>query len=1419
MAAVSLAFVSALVGCTERDPVMRVQPDYVSKTDLIGTDPKHPNEWYMRSTVVDTQRGNGFAFPGTQDTLKRIRWDVREDVLVARKSYEIVSGSDGKGGSVENNDGVVVAVFPIKSHFDIRRSYNPSTGEEGNVMVENSTDRPWFERDFMRVDWSKNQVTDPEGLFWYDKIFGDVSWESVGWYDKDPNGVNHPVMETANGYFDVTQKWIAKPETMWGGYPKCWIMNMFTGSEVYECDDQEVAIRQSFMKVGTRDYVPMETSSEQWSMFGTFNRDRFGYSRQYGVLDNNWHRLVGRQNFWSKNHDEKHAECYTGDKQASNDACAAKFGAGSTCDLYSGPQWDVSGVCTMPMTKREVKTMAYYVSASMPADLWPENATLVGEWNDSVSTALALGREAECKLGGGNDCHAQFFNSDETVKETTPAITLCHNPVVKEDNKACGEVGLSPRFGDQRYSLIAWVGTPLAAAPLGYGPNGADPLTGEVVQSTSYIYGASLDNYATQARDLVLIATGDLDPATYAMGEHVPGGLTTRPITDAERQAFKGFGDMLSGRAVNRAPMGNEGIAARMSGIDASAVAAKINANVSGSAVNRLAGVQAAIAARGLEGSAGFGGRAEAMAGLASRAKLLHGTATEAEIIGNDDWSSMSGMWTTDQALRNTVNNATTPFGGSSNFVNAQTLQQLLDARLENRGECLFGENEFNAPHMIGIAKSLKAKYDATPMTSAEKGEAIYQELRKHIYRAVTEHEVGHTMALRHNFQGSWDSFNFHPNYWKLRTNNGAATAACTAARTGDNDTCMGPRYLDPETSEELGNGATPHSGVEEFAYSSIMDYGYDWNTDLHGLGTYDHAAMKFIYGNVMETFAKGSAAGEQVAGLHATADTTHARGPLSEQWWIKRNDAKTGNGFQPSHYTTVARVLQQEKLLYSADRCVASTPKNNPTGMSDINGIVCTPAPKDHAHISEFVSGDIEPGVYGSYWKTKDGRIRWPYRFSSDEASRRPHAMRFDAGADIYEGAENLARLYESRYVLDMFRRARRGWAPFLGNRQWDRYFSRAQSLGWLSATKITQYEAAYQGEATNPALESDDWGRGYALAATKLFDTLAKSVLRPEPGAFKSEPAPPTWRKPLFATEGSQGIGFNIDVLDGRYVDDDTSQEKGGSYHYGSYQERLGTHAEKPLATVALSAQFAPFDLDYSRDTYVDGRNMLLNYRSIMPAAYDRLMAGVMGADTDAATSYVTTATTDGTPSGARQVFVPEFWNDSFAFPAGAVRVDPLVGYRLQVPALIYAFYFGADDGNDAFLNSARVWVDGGSEGTTLPASEKVFFFEVGSGLTWVARNYGTEGFGAVTSPVGVGHRMIRHANQLLADVYNVQRNADGSARYNAAGELQWAGAEGEFRASATGDQKKAYQRYVGLLNSVRNLYWDFRGQVRGW
>lgn len=1409
-------------GCASEQPAInQVQDGYIRKADLLGTDAKNPTEWYMRQTITDARRSNPFAFVGMQDEMRRIRFDVQENYLVARLSYELVSGADGHGVDPTKNDGMIVAVFAIQSHFDVKRAYNTATGEEMNILTENSYDRPWYQRDFMRVDWGRNLITDPDFEYlWYPEIFGELRWESPAYYINDPKSPDAPVMDLANGYMDVSQRWIARTEDFneWG-FPKCILVNGITGSDVTDCNSQDLTVRLAFKKVTDTDYEAAETDASKWQMFGTFNRDRFGFDRNYEITDKNWHRLMARHNLWQKSHDER--PCMTDGKTSKADAdVACGSVGGSVCDAYAQK-------CTLPTEKRTIRTIPYHVNRSMPVDLWQANVDIVAGWNEALAGAVAAGREVECRRFGGGDkatCHAKYWNGDKPITEKANLV-LCHNPVAEGDDASCGKTGLVVREGDLRYNLIAWVDQPQASGPLGFGPDGADPLTGEVVQATAYIYGASLDNYAAMTRDLVALADGDLKPEDFIVGNHLrtnAGSFTSTatPVDANTARAAQTYGDYMRGALPNRyaAGLSAEELKARMDGlqpqdfvaklgVDAAALAGAPNANA------RLALVNQAIASKGFAGDPGFGGLLEAQTKEAASMARFSKSKAAGDLQGALP-SGLGGLMgtPTSQTEVDAMKKLTGP-NGEFGPLALSSLRQRMRTTLEQRGMCMFGADEFTAPQIEGLARKFKDKYK--DLDSAARQDAIFKDLRYSIYKGVTEHEVGHTMSLRHNFQGSWDSINFHPNYWYLRTANGTKTAACTGAASNHDDktdTCMGPRYLDPVTQAESGTTGTAGSHVDlnEFAYSSIMDYGYDFNSDLHGLGQYDAAAMRFIYAGIVDVFPDAAdPVAKKLAPIHASQ--------IDEQWQLYRTDTgATGPAVVPTHYTTMAREMGKE--IFDPARCVTG---EDGKSFDAVDGKVCKPFTRDYAHVSEMETGaldGIDSTLQAPHWRSAcapgakcsgaAGRIRWPYRFGTDEYASYIHGLRFDAGADIYEGATNLSNLYEYRYVLDYWRRGRRGWMWFfLGSRLWDRYFSRFHSLGWMATNRSAQFAAMYPAAApgANPALNSDDWGRPYALALTTLFDSLTRVALRPQPGPYDQKAATPGQTLPVFEVPDFGGTTrFSLGVLNGRYIDDDLSQELGGSFHYSEFMQRMGIYDEKPLASAALTILWPPVHT-YSRDTYTDGRNMLLNFRTLMPSAYDRLFGGLLGSDLDAVAPWVLQNGPKDSGGNLTTITYPSLWNPSYARPASAALLDPLVGFKFQVPAIYYTSYFGSEDANMTFFNRMRVWVEGGSEGYDLPDTEKTFFFEPESGLTWVARDFGNETFAGVTTPVGIGARVIRRANFLLAAAYDIQKDATGYPVYDASHRPVWNTTPGKvLDQAALGNLR----RWVGNLNVMRDM-----------
>ena len=169
----------------------------------------------------------------------------------------------------------------------------------------------------------------------------------------------------------------------------------------------------------------------------------------------------------------------------------------------------------------------------------------------------------------------------------------------------------------------------------------------------------------------------------------------------------------------------------------------------------------------------------------------------------------------------------------------------------------LWTQDNFEDLSLVGIAKEMSDKYGAENLESNDVQESIYQELRARIFQAVMEHEVGHTIGLRHNFAGSYDAMNYHNHFWDHRSEKMAQNWAQFYA--SDSLTVGDLMALNQPGVDALENKIT------EYQYSTVMDYGGGFNSDIHGIGKYDEAALLMGYAGKVEVFKDLSVAARGV--------------------------------------------------------------------------------------------------------------------------------------------------------------------------------------------------------------------------------------------------------------------------------------------------------------------------------------------------------------------------------------------------------------------------------------------------------------------------------------------------------------------------------------------------------------------------
>jgi len=502
--ALALFLVTVLANCAEERPAIdRVQPNAMDKSyfgavsvpgecldktpcspSMACTDGsacvgyRPPQVWYYQRTVVDVPAANGFTFVGNTDYngMMKIRWDIQEDFLYARRTTEMLKGASDKtwlGGEFE---GEVVAAFRIEKHFDIVNAYNSTTGEQLNIIEENSHDRPWYERQYFRVDWSENKVHN------YQLDFETQSVESVPYYvqDTDPTtGQPHrdaPHFAPDGTYFDVTSRLFAKAGTVelppYGEIPLCWLY----GEEFTECGAGEYSIRNSFLRLDpNRQYRPLPYKGKLTEVFGFFWTDQMVYDPQKGILVQGKERHLTRHNLWKQ-------------------------------------WWNPATGEEIPHAERELRPIVYHVNRDFPDDLRDIAQNVADQWNFVFVDAVE-------SLG-------------HNLNGRKPFILCPNNPVRKGDPTECGEWGNSPRLGDIRYSFMAYVPQYMTYGLLGLGPSNNDPETGEIISGMGYVYHHN-NLAAFRTLEMIELLNGNKDPQKFIDGvdlsqwiDNVAGGAT-----------------------------------------------------------------------------------------------------------------------------------------------------------------------------------------------------------------------------------------------------------------------------------------------------------------------------------------------------------------------------------------------------------------------------------------------------------------------------------------------------------------------------------------------------------------------------------------------------------------------------------------------------------------------------------------------------------------------------------------------------------------------------------------------------------------------------------------------------------------------------------------------------------------------------
>lgn len=864
-------------GCTtRRDPVFRAPHEALDKRMFEG-------EFFYKMTVVDLPYSVDYSFVGQNSDTKIIRWEITRDWLIAYDVYDKVNARDAQGNRTNNRTPLLA--FPIQMHFDLRYQENPITGEDLPIVSPNQ-DMDWYEAPYFMVNPSISGITTfPDEymnlIFQLDQPFRIeplAGFERLEFYDKGHNFLHPRDYRTARRkdaslsvdeiVLDTTS--VYTPNVNFNGWWN-WTREEFFFRLNYE--PARVSYRHHFRRMrrdelANNGFVRVDYQEPVFRKFGYFRSDFVVYDQIEGlVTDQTWYKWANYFNIAPKpgttapqkivyhvntpEHPKRliSTSCAIGVEfnQAFREAFALRSAAGDAVkqdelpampsdELWIKQNWNTNDLSVQ--AKIAEMCLGSRDAAGVPGVSGA--GSVFDDANDVFQLKPNYFEPYEPKRDGVDlDGKANAVEIDEATyrRDYYPYVQTpaSHDWSKKKTFMAACELSLERkcqvdddrrpvlrfrhRLGTIGESFIYYVAKPTEYGILGVAQWAANPETGQILSAVGHTAGGPLNSAVTRAMDQF---------------DYLAGFASIDDLIASPTRSFKTNYDVVTANAKFAAPDGGTSPVAP----DAmSYLPAPRSQNDLGRLLER---------------------EAKRLPPLSGRLPLSAVRGTKWEALMTDpslaDWL-YPGLSRDDKNVRDM-------FGPESMFGLDGLRDKLrkLDGMIENcymQGDWLDGALIELAERKIAernaLAADLRAqgKNEAAALQEATATirAAVWYEFERTLWKGVTQHEIGHSIGLRHNFGASTDELNFvgvppqedpqgvGEGYWPEQK---AWQEAYRQIRR-DNPNATGMQL------HELGAGIP--SKRHRFRYASVMDYQNEVYIHSQGLGNYDKAAIRFVYG------------------------------------------------------------------------------------------------------------------------------------------------------------------------------------------------------------------------------------------------------------------------------------------------------------------------------------------------------------------------------------------------------------------------------------------------------------------------------------------------------------------------------------------------------------------------------------------